>query len=270
MRIIFDRFKNGCNCAFTFSYDDGNIADRRLVEIFNRYGMKATFHLNSESLGWDSSISADEIKSLYAGHEVSCHMVNHPHPTRIPFTSVAAEIMNDRRALESACGYVVRGMSYPYGSHNEDVIAILRACGMEYSRTTRATDWFAPPDDFMYWHPTCHHNNSKLHELFDRFSNPNQHAPLQIMNVWGHSYEFDQNDNWHIIEDFCKYASGHDNVWYATNIEICDYINAVRRLAVGVDGDVVHNPSGVDVWATVNDECVKIPAGSTVSFRKDI
>ena len=90
------------------------------------------------------------------------------------------------------------------------------------------------------------------------------------MNVWGHSYEFDRDDNWHIIEEFCKYASGRDGVWYATNIEICDYITAVRRLVVGVDGEIVHNPSGVDVWATVNGECVKIPAGSTVSFRKDI
>ncbi len=270
MRIIFDRFKNGCKCALTFSYDDGNIADRRLVEIFNKYGMRATFHLNSVRFGWSDSIKADEVKSLYAGHEVSCHMVNHPHPTRIPFTSVAAEIMNDRRALEAACGYVVRGMSYPYGSHNEDVIAVLRACGMEYSRTTRGTEWFAPPDDFMYWHPTCHHCNPKLHELFDQFVSYTSHGPLQVMNVWGHSYEFDHNDNWHIIEDFCKYASGRDDVWYATNIEICDYINAVRHLAVSVDGDVVHNPSGIDVWVTVNDQCVKIPAGSTVSFRKDI
>lgn len=33
--------------ALTFSYDDGIEQDRKLVEIFNRYGMKATFNLNT-------------------------------------------------------------------------------------------------------------------------------------------------------------------------------------------------------------------------------
>lgn len=33
--------------AITFSYDDGIESDRKLVEIFNRYGMKCTFNLNT-------------------------------------------------------------------------------------------------------------------------------------------------------------------------------------------------------------------------------
>ena len=33
--------------AVTFSYDDGVTQDRRLVELLNRYGLKATFNLNS-------------------------------------------------------------------------------------------------------------------------------------------------------------------------------------------------------------------------------
>ena len=34
----------------TFSYDDGVTQDRRLVPLLNRYGMKATFNINSELL----------------------------------------------------------------------------------------------------------------------------------------------------------------------------------------------------------------------------
>ena len=33
--------------AVTFSYDDGNEQDEKLLEIFNDYGMKATFHVNT-------------------------------------------------------------------------------------------------------------------------------------------------------------------------------------------------------------------------------
>ena len=34
--------------AITFSYDDGVTQDKRLVDIFNKYGLKATFNINSE------------------------------------------------------------------------------------------------------------------------------------------------------------------------------------------------------------------------------
>ena len=34
--------------AITFSYDDGVVQDRRLIELLDKYGLKATFNLNSE------------------------------------------------------------------------------------------------------------------------------------------------------------------------------------------------------------------------------
>ena len=44
--------------ALTFSYDDGIEQDRKLVDIFNKYGMKATFNLNT---GIQSNESCFEI-----------------------------------------------------------------------------------------------------------------------------------------------------------------------------------------------------------------
>lgn len=44
--------------------------------------------------------------------------------------------------------------------------------------------------------------------------------------MWGHSYEFENNNNWDILKNFCKTAGGREDIWYATNIEICDYISA--------------------------------------------
>ena len=40
-------WKNHYRKALTFSYDDGNEQDRKLLEILNRYGMKATFNVNT-------------------------------------------------------------------------------------------------------------------------------------------------------------------------------------------------------------------------------
>lgn len=33
--------------ALTFSYDDGNVQDKKLLDILNRYGMKCTFNVNT-------------------------------------------------------------------------------------------------------------------------------------------------------------------------------------------------------------------------------
>ena len=84
--------------------------------------------------------------------------------------------------------------------------------------------------------------------------------------LWGHSYEFDNNDNWNVIEEFCEYMGGRDDIWYATNIEIYDYVKAYENLQTSVDKKIIHNPSNTDVWAEHNGKVIKIKAGETVTL----
>ena len=56
-------------------YDDGQKEDRQLVEIFNRYGMRGTWNLNSSHRG---ATHDPELQALYAGHEVAAHGLTHP------------------------------------------------------------------------------------------------------------------------------------------------------------------------------------------------
>ena len=81
---------NGKLKAVTFSYDDGVTQDQRLIKLFNKYGLKATFNLNSEFLGngghlirEDVTVAhvkprACEVKEIYKGHEVAAHTLTHP------------------------------------------------------------------------------------------------------------------------------------------------------------------------------------------------
>ncbi len=87
-----------------------------------------------------------------------------------------------------------------------------------------------------------------------------------MMYVWGHSYEFDNDDNWGIIEEFCEFIGGREDIWYATNIEIIDYFDALKRLQFTVAGDQVNNPSALDLWINFNDRVVKIPAGTQLDL----
>ena len=264
MRIMSNSYPEGKRRAMTMSYDDGQSFDRRLVHIFNETGLKGSFHLNSGYLGDERHVTLEELSELYRGHEISVHTVTHPYLQPLADGVLIREVMDDRRTLESAAGYPVRGMSYPYGDYNDHVIQVLRTCGIVCSRTTKATEAFSLPADFLAWHPTCHHRNNAM-ELADKFF-AYERWTLPCFFVWGHSYEFDRANNWELIEGLAKRCAGDPDTWYATNIEICDYITALRALQYSVDSSMVHNPSAIDVWVTADGDPVRIPAGQTVRF----
>ena len=93
------------------SYDDGRLEDRRLVELFNRYGIRGTFNLNG-GLPRPERIPESEWVELYKGHESLSHL---PPPTisRSPLDQTARQVLADRMQLEGVMGYPVRGLAYP-------------------------------------------------------------------------------------------------------------------------------------------------------------
>ena len=95
-----------------------------------------------------------------------------------------------------------------------------------------------------------------------------QHAfrtPPMLFYLWGHSYEFDRNDggnSWERIEEFCKLMGGRSDIWYATNIEIIDYLQAVTGLLYTASADSVYNPSAQSVWLIIDgNRIVEVKGG---------
>ena len=83
--------------------------------------------------------------------------------------------------------------------------------------------------------------------------------------VWGHSFEFAADDDWSYMESVLKEISGNPKIWYATNIEVYNYMMAQRALQISYDETVFYNPSAITVWVEKDKECViEIPAGKTV------
>ena len=97
-----------------------------------------------------------------------------------------------------------------------------------------------------------------------RFLELNKSQYLYMMYVWGHSYEFSLQDNWELMEDFCRMMAGQEDIWYAANIQIVDYMKAAQNLKFTIDGDLVYNPSAGSVWISVDGEKIEIPGGATV------
>lgn len=263
MRFVYP---NGKRKALTFSYDDGQVFDKRLVALLDKYGMKGTFHLNSGRLGVqrgkDHYVAPEELKEVYAGHEVACHGVEHRNLPTLTAQQVILELEQDRRALEQLTDGMVQGMSYAFGNYNKEVKAIAKSLGIKYSRTIMETGNFFPPDDFLEWHPTCHHNN-KLLELGNQFLNVPGFYELPVMYVWGHTFEFGWSEDWSVIEAFVEKMADKDDIWYATNMEICKYVQAVRCQEFSADGMTMYNPTAISVWVNTENGLVEVKPGET-------
>ncbi len=252
MNKVYHCFPGGKHKALTMSYDDGKLADRRLVGIFNANGIRGTFHLNGGLLADANRVQPEEIASLYQGHEVACHTLTHPTIARCPLPEVAREVLGDRQTLEAFAGYPVRGLSYPNGSVTEDIERLLPALGIRYARVVGSSGGFALPENPYRWQATCHHNH-RLLELGEEFLSLHKTQYLYLMYVWGHSYEFDDKGNWDLMERFCAQMGGQEDVWYCTNIEFIDCMDDLRRLQFTADNDIVYNPNARDCWLRVND-----------------
>lgn len=272
----FMRFPDGKAKAFTLSYDDGVRQDKRLVEIFNKNGLKCTFNVNTgmyttpdEANPLKGRMSLEEMLSVYAGHEVAVHTLTHPFLEQLPIALVTEEVLGDRRNIEKTFGRIARGMAYPYGTYNDEVVRALSACGIVYSRTVHSTESFAIPGDWLRLHPTCRHADPKLFALMDRFFGAHHGKEPWLFYLWGHSFEFDrdvENNSWEYAEQLCARAGGHEDVWYATNIEVYDYVQAYRRLIFSADAETVYNPSVIEVFFACKGKTVSVKPGETVKI----
>lgn len=220
--------------AVTFSYDDGVTQDRRLIELFNKYNLKATFNLNSELLGLDgrltygdrsvdhNKVSPDEVEELYKGHEVAVHTLTHPHLPALDESEIIRQVEKDRENLSRLAGYEVVGMAYPGGGVNFDLRVadiIEKHTGVKYSRTTVHTFDFELQKDLYVFNPTVHHNDTaRCLEMIDKFIELDTDTP-KLLYIWGHSYEFDFSDNWDFAEEMCRRISGREDIFYGTNRE---------------------------------------------------
>ncbi len=227
---------NGKKKAITFSYDDGISQDIRLVELFNKYGLKATFNINSELLGKagklvrngvevrHDKIAPENVAKIYAGHEVAAHTLTHPFLPRTPDAEVIRQVEEDRKNLSALCGYEVVGMAYPGGgpglNHDERVEKLIREnTGIKYARGVETNVSFALQNDLIAFVPTVYHlDTDRMFALAKEFVEMTPEEPA-LFYIWGHSYEFDAWNYWEKFEEFCRLVSGKDDIFYCTNRE---------------------------------------------------
>lgn len=222
--------------AVTFSYDDGVEQDIRLIRLFDRYGLRCTFNLNSGLFGVKGDdiregvyiradrLKREDIRAVYENHEVAAHTLTHPNLTGLSDQEIIRQVEKDRIDLSELTGKEVTGMAYPGGgiNYNTRVSQIIRKhTGIRYARTTVLTDSFFRQKNLYEFKPNACHvmNMDRLFRMGEQFLSSGTDED-RILYIWGHSFEFDIGDTWGRFEDFLKMISGQEDVFYGTNSEV--------------------------------------------------
>ena len=279
------RFPEGKLKAVTFSYDDGCRDDIHLAEIFNKYCMKGTFNLNSAWLGKDDTdwhLTKEEVKQhiIDAGHEIANHGEYHRANGNLRAIDGIQDVLNCRLGLENDFDTIVRGLAYPdtgivhlnNGATLEGIEHYLKELDIVYARTLgQINDSFNLPQNWYQWMPTAHHDNKEVMELVDKFiawEEQAYHARREpkLFYLWGHSCEFSDKNNWERIEEICQKLSGKKDTWYATNIEIYDYVAAYNSLVYSADGSRIYNPTLKQIWLDIDGKQYTVKPNETIKI----
>ena len=226
---------HGKKKAVTFSFDDGVMQDVRLIEIFNRYGLKGTFNINSELLGKPGELVRNgktvrhdkimpcDLRRVYAGHEVAAHSLTHPNLTRLEEPEIIRQVEEDRKRLSELCGYEVVGMAYPCGGvNNDDRVAeiIQKNTGIQYARTITSTYAFDIQEQLYRFHPSVYYIEENFEDVIDSFL-ASDSEEQQLLYIWGHSYEMDaEYITWDVFERLCAKLANRSEIFYGTNREV--------------------------------------------------
>ena len=281
MKYTFLRYPEGKTKAVTLSYDDGAKADERFTDVINSYGLKCTFNLIGSRVEKNKDMDNDFIRRevLAKGHEIANHGYWHKAQDSVTELEGLRDLIDSRLSLEREFGIIVRGMAYPDRAINRNcqpqsyanIKERLRAVDIVYSRSLGDdnNDSFMLPDDWYEWMPTTHHRNSRVFEFIDKFLSLDIDSLYEasryprLFYMWGHAFEFDRANNWDRLDDIAARLSGHDDIWYATNMEIYEYVEAYRSLIFSADRSIVYNPTLMTVWFSFDGKLYSIASGET-------
>ena len=257
--------------AVTFSYDDGPRTDIKLIEILDKYGLKGTFNLNGNGVITKMQIWDDWNLEIYRNHEIATHNFRHISFSVHTKEQILTEMYWDRRVLETLSERFITGHAYASSALAGAVQTAqdaLKALGITYARVTSPSgENFALPRKWLYWEPCCHH--SQQGDLLEKGENflKTDEQKMHLMLVWGHVTELDRDNTYGMMEEFCKrMAECKERIFFATNGEIADYLQACERCRNSGNGKSIKNTSFTTLFAAKEGKILPIAPGETLIF----
>jgi peptidoglycan-N-acetylglucosamine deacetylase len=212
--------------------------------MLSEYGLAATFYISP----WNQEFAADDlltpraVSDISSDFEIGAHTLTHRSLPTISEEEAAREVAGSKAFLEQITGSPVTSFCYPRGAYTELHVEQVRAAGYRYARTVTRyafnlnnpleagtslhvfnygwgyellrTARFARFRPVASWR--CLDWGVLGRAMFDLVRNEGG-----IFHIWGHSWEVDKNNDWQRLEAFFRYISGHPEIEYVPNGDLC-------------------------------------------------
>ena len=219
MLYFNSKFSIGKNMKIvSLSFDDGTIYDKRFIGLLNKYGLRATFNLNSglEDFIWyyeDKPIrrlNLEESKDIYNGHEVASHSLTHPYFSSLDEKRQIQEVEEDILNLEKIFSRKIEGFAFPFIDQTEANIQVVKNnIDLKYIRCSIFTEKILPKDRYHVGINALY-DDKDIYEKLERYKS--NILPNSLFVIAGHSYEFEVKNDWEKIENLLKYLKENDDL----------------------------------------------------------
>ena len=213
---------------FIFAIDDGTIYDKKVIDIFNKYNIRATFNLNSglQDFVWYKDdkpverLKLYENRHIYDNHEVASHSLTHPWLTSLSDEDVYREVKEDVDNIERIFARKVTTFSFPFDYFDERTINIVKSVGITHIILPEIDDSFKLPSDLFHIKVTSWNIDEAL-EKADRFI---KDKDAQLFVYLSHSYDYEFSNAYDKLERLCQKVSSDKNIKI---IPICELISII-------------------------------------------
>ena len=113
--------------AISFDAAWGNEETAQLLDILDKYKVKATFFLVGE---WVDKFPADVKTIAKKGHDIGNHSDTHPHLPQLSTENATSEIQRCNEKIEALTGSAPTLFRPPYGDYNNSVVSAVKSLGM--------------------------------------------------------------------------------------------------------------------------------------------
>lgn len=213
---------------FVFSLDDGTIYDEKVIKIFDKYQIHATFNLNSglDDFVWylnDFPIRRLVLKDhidLYKRHEVASHTLTHPYLSSLDEKEIIRQVNEDISNLENIFQRKITSFATPFeDSGMRETEIIKKNCPISNIRISQIDESFAIPNDPFNIKITALDINHAI-ELLPKFINKKEGVFIYA----GHSYDFEVNSTYDKLEELIQILLRHQDIKIVTMSELVKHI----------------------------------------------
>ena len=209
---------------FIFAIDDGTIYDKKVIAIFNKYNIRATFNLNSglEDFVWYKDwlevrrLKLNDNKNIYDGHEVASHSLTHPFLTSLSDEDVYREVKEDIDNLRNIFNRDIKTFSFPFDGYDERTINIIKSLGITHIILPTIDDSFLYPADTYHIKVTSWNIDDALYKV-NIFIDDNQ---AQVFIYLSHSYDYEYDNSYDKLEELCKIVTTQKDIRIITISEL--------------------------------------------------